>query len=1500
MIAIKIRDWKPQYGLVHTATTWELALDENFEQIIETKRDEVHITFFTSDKEVPIGVTYYLRAKKEMNNGDKIIYSETVAVTGEEKVATNVITDRDVYVDAPTVHVDIDAMKLDDQFIIKTSDFRANGDQHAYTHWFILDGKDKVLWSSVYDTENLTSITVNNVDQPYAGKSKVTFRAIHGTKIDVESKPGNLVHFNKNVNFEITTPLTNVEARKDLTINFKTLDSSLRIGISKITIEDTSTNSVAKTFYDVTDSIVVPWWLLQYGSKLLLTIQCVDLQDNLIEYKKYITVSKYTNTVISNPDYKYNNTIDMFLFQDEANSKDFYIPNNFYSEPLHNGYIVLPKLNDNKLYFYELNSDNVLRLKGSFTGIDLSNDPTKEGMLIKRVGDELVMISHTIVKNNKNVHEIKFYKHNIRDGSYSEYRTVEPAGEEYGLGYTNAILQIDNNTMLYIPYKTDILKSLNLDTLSSRVLSNNIPYITTEREDLAGTSKSVTVGPVMIALGDGRVFISGGYSSNGCTYDYSSNTFQESLHWEYSSYVGNRLKSTMLINGDSIVYKTEDEVRSIQLSQSILNKDVVDSSTQPDTGTLQEIVDKVNNTTGLGETILETDQTDYIATAGKEFEIHITNNLTTTDSNQIALHYDKNNLRLVSKTTDTIKFLALRNAVAKHYPIKIICSKNQDFDQVTYENKVNYTNNIKVLDVEVEVIRDLSIDGTESATTDNSKNYYEPNLTNSESESIIILGNKYGYASNPLVLNTYLADNEDTITIPFECINVTPDELRYEYGDHNDKTTQISIEKLADNMAMIKIKIIGYIEDYTISIFNKYRQARFLDITVKTQRMSNDTIPARSLLLKPTDNSVYQSGNLLSFADLAIYNLTSDSATTIKFNNTDIAEVSTQNGNDVSFNIKRKGLTYIYLTNPNWGDKYTGVYYFINSVNLTPVIDIANPGLTLKVNNTATGDLVNNMFGYNLADTKTHTDSGYKMEITQSSTSKALLGISYKDGKFTFTTKGTTGKSNFTLKVTNLLFNESKTRTYDYEIYTEDSYPGNLKFVFDNESLNGVVNEKVYLLPFSSNPITYTVDDTKTVEYIYPDDNIFVPDSSTLANGKGNLTLIGSQDLALSNIRLLYKTKAGNAVSSILKNVVMTPVVFKVPDVFYGEVPVDNYKFLMQNGDLTEWDIKANTPNGYVVSSVRLIAKRNYTDGVKYSIRVDRDNPNLFSLKMETPDSANTLKYEFFIGFTYTNNNSNEIKEITEEYMQSIVINSVAYKPLAYIWTDNSNPTVKIGETKQLSFTHTGTYSKVTLGETGIVTLDTDTNTITGVKEGRASIIIQAGDEDHTMDQVVLYVDVKGNQSTSTLPQGDVTVTPSTIRVYKGNRIKLDIQTTGTNYKVSVEDTSIAIYDEITKKVIAKTVGETRLIVKYWGDNIVGGTKYFNIYVKDTPDNDPGILYYDSFNNELVSTGIHFEDDFYPQSTLITKEGKVILGLYRRENLADATSKYLSYYTIYN
>lgn len=309
MVLLQIREFKSMAGIDQIATTWEIASDQNFNTILESKKVTEHIYSHYSDIKIPVGVTYYARALREFADTSLNYYTYIGKITNNYIDIDSMVSVQDVLIDVPVITVNTDEYKdpASSKFHIYTSGYRGSGDGHLCTHWIMLNLKGKKIFHSLYDQSNLVSIEVNKTPE-MANITEFVIYAIHVSSNSVESVPGKLYVSTSDYKFDILINTLAIVPNQDFEIDPILKSGQTSAGISKAELFDPTSGKIVKN--DVWDAgankIKIPGMYLSYDATYWLDIYCTDTKENEVIRRVKLKVNPATYNNIRDLNYKYD------------------------------------------------------------------------------------------------------------------------------------------------------------------------------------------------------------------------------------------------------------------------------------------------------------------------------------------------------------------------------------------------------------------------------------------------------------------------------------------------------------------------------------------------------------------------------------------------------------------------------------------------------------------------------------------------------------------------------------------------------------------------------------------------------------------------------------------------------------------------------------------------------------------------------------------------------------------------------------------------------------------------------------------------------------------------------------------------------------------------------------------------------------------------------------------------------------------------------------------
>lgn len=541
MITIKLKKWVEINGIVHLATTWQIATDQAFTNIVEDVRSETMLEFYYSDIIVPAGEEYYVRAKRHFENPDDDYWSDVMPINNIEKEYSNMLLAHDIRIDKPTVYVDREEITGDSQTItLKTSKFRSKQDGHVYTHWLVRDEAGDVIYSNLYNTTDKEEHVIPNLNY-YRDKSKLYFMAIHVGGAGVESPIGKFEVVLHDFNFNVRS-YTAIAPRRDALIKVDYIDPNFNKRIKQIKAYDKDyTEFLSINVTDEIEEFVIPWNFVTEDSIIYIEVLAYDKNGKYGTYKtslKSLSDTAFTEDIVAT--HSYNQA-----FEDPVVYESMFIPNGLSTTELGNGDIYGTMLNSDKVHVYKIEDDLLVDTGNFLEGVSLLT-LDNENTYIKRLENNILLIDTL----NGDGHPVfMLFKYSMTTGVYTLENTLVRSDEITPVGENNGIVQISNSEFVYLPKGSNDLKVFDIS-------ANTVTYLATVPFEVRDHAN-------LIRLNNGQLMIFGGTEFITKVYNFDTGQFVDGVTLAPGNFIGNSLKTVRLLNNDVIVFRTiysEDDV----------------------------------------------------------------------------------------------------------------------------------------------------------------------------------------------------------------------------------------------------------------------------------------------------------------------------------------------------------------------------------------------------------------------------------------------------------------------------------------------------------------------------------------------------------------------------------------------------------------------------------------------------------------------------------------------------------------------------------------------------------------------------------------------------------------------------------------------------------------------------------------------------------------------------------------------------------------------------
>lgn len=537
---------------IQYATTFKLAKDEEFKDIVHEVRvdkpDDIYK--FVYEPILDPDINYYIKARRHFNESN-LDHDTPVKIVRHDKGRSEaLIYNRDNRIETPWIYVNgddiIDHSKT--EFTIKTSKFKANMAGHESTTWIIRDGTGVVVFASVEDKKNKTSITINKT-LDITTKSKLTISVIHRSAVGIESDVAEVHLVLQRFNFEVVSDVSNIQAAKNYTLTLKRTNPNAKMNIYKIEAIHPTTKEILWGMENNSEGprldFIIPWHLFKPNTLVRLIITALDTDKDMghkiIELYTGIRYIQY----IEDFGYKYKNVMNRAITPPYNNQC-----NGVTTVEIPEGYIPMPVRSSKFLYKFKYNSDTgvLSNTNEVLKGITLLDNENDDIFIQYTENNLLVVDTWRDMGGTERRPVFLVYRHDLHSDTYDLISMVShPNGDTHTAATTGAFTQLTASTFIYMPpdakhlYEIDIAtnKCNELIQLPHDVASHDI-----DRKWFMRMPKQ-------------RIYIQ--CSDETITYKYEilKQKFEHSINVNPQSFTKTHTYARMLPNGNNLIFKTK-------------------------------------------------------------------------------------------------------------------------------------------------------------------------------------------------------------------------------------------------------------------------------------------------------------------------------------------------------------------------------------------------------------------------------------------------------------------------------------------------------------------------------------------------------------------------------------------------------------------------------------------------------------------------------------------------------------------------------------------------------------------------------------------------------------------------------------------------------------------------------------------------------------------------------------------------------------------------------
>lgn len=295
MVISRITDLDLPTGVTHIATDWQVSDDLLFSNIVlESNYDQTNLTYIVFPDKLDPEIKYYGRARVLLSTG----YTEWGNINVFlPKDINDIAVDHDFpsLVSLPVITTDsVFTNHKPTMFTISAGGYGVIGTgTHTATTWIITDIYDNIVWSSVYDINNIDTIkfTKKVLKENEIYKIKVMF---HSSSNDSSQMAIKMLHVNKaDPRVILLNDLSIMNKNIDNTLSIKYINLLDQVEWKIVDIVDEYENVVFNSTVTTSPKtdVLLPANTLSKDKFYLMSITCTV--NNIVLDTKYTTFTTY-------------------------------------------------------------------------------------------------------------------------------------------------------------------------------------------------------------------------------------------------------------------------------------------------------------------------------------------------------------------------------------------------------------------------------------------------------------------------------------------------------------------------------------------------------------------------------------------------------------------------------------------------------------------------------------------------------------------------------------------------------------------------------------------------------------------------------------------------------------------------------------------------------------------------------------------------------------------------------------------------------------------------------------------------------------------------------------------------------------------------------------------------------------------------------------------------------------------------------------------------------
>jgi hypothetical protein len=448
-LTLTINRWPNVLGLEHVATEWEVLADSEANVVLESSGvTDVYLNVYYSSISIPVGETYYKRVKRhfldENGNASTSAWSTPSPLQHVENNVKDTIKPY-MLIDKPIINALHNTTT--NSLEIAGSSFRGVGTGHSSTTYIILDRNDRCLYSNMYNTVDLTciSIPIEEIDADLETTPVKIAVAYNGVD-NVESGFAFTILSSVETVFGIISNLKSVKPYTDKVINYKMLNNSASYYF-KLILRDSTDTVIWESELENKLNITIPGGYLTTDRTYYIdSLYSVDGKlDRLINIRNTLTTTDTDKLFEIDPYFTYNNSYTQF-------GQYTFNMSNFNVVGAVDDNIMLPNFVDNTIDIFKLEDSNLIKTKSVDT-VGLVNLQPEHAMNVIRLDNNTVILDEYKLSTDTNelIPVFNVYKYNKDYNRFDIIANVERPDESTNTTQENNIVVLPGgNKVIYV------------------------------------------------------------------------------------------------------------------------------------------------------------------------------------------------------------------------------------------------------------------------------------------------------------------------------------------------------------------------------------------------------------------------------------------------------------------------------------------------------------------------------------------------------------------------------------------------------------------------------------------------------------------------------------------------------------------------------------------------------------------------------------------------------------------------------------------------------------------------------------------------------------------------------------------------------------------------------------------------------------------------------------------------------------------------------------------